>query len=56
MEAKAFVDTLADQVAKAKAGKTCITLAHIKPKVLIKTLATMLVQAESDTLGETGGS
>ena len=56
MEAKALVNTLADPVAKANAGKPCITLAHINPEVLINTLANTLVHAESDTLGDTGGS
>ena len=56
MEAKALVVTLADVVADAKARTPCITVVHIKPKVIINTLASALVQAESDTLGDTGGS
>ena len=43
VEASAFVDTLADAVAKAKARSPCINLTHIKPKVLINTLANTLV-------------
>ena len=35
VEAKALADTLADPVAKVKAGTHCITLAHIKPEVLL---------------------
>ena len=56
VETKALVDTLADPVAKAKAETPCITLALIRPPVVINTLAIRLVQAESDTLGDTGGS
>ena len=56
MEAKALIDTLADAVATAKAGTPCITLAHIKPEVLITTLANTLLQAESNTIGDTGGN
>ena len=56
VEAKALVVTLADVVADAKARTPCITVVHIKPKVLINTLASALVQTESDTLGDTGGS
>ena len=56
VEAKALVDTLADLEAKSKAGTPCITPAHIKPEVLINPLANTLVQAESDTLSDTGGS
>jgi len=56
VEAKALVDTLADTVATAEAGTPCITLAHIKPEVLITTLANTLVEAESNTLRDTGGS
>ena len=52
VKAKALFDTLADQVAEAKAQTPCITLADIKPVVLINTL----VQMESDTLGDTVGS
>lgn len=54
--AKALFDTLADQVAEAEAETPCITLADIKPVVLINTLANTLVQTESDTLGDTVGS
>ena len=54
--AEALVDTLADVVAKAKAGRPCSKPAHIKPEVLINTLANTLVQAKSGTLGDTGGS
>ena len=56
VEAKAFVDTLNDLDAKANAGTPYITPPHIKTQVLINTLANTLVQAESDTLGDTGGS
>ena len=56
VKAKALFDTLADQVAEAKAETPCITLADIKPVVLINTLANTLVQTESDTLGDTVGS
>lgn len=56
VEAKVLVVTLDDAVAEAKARTPCITVVHIKPKVLINTLASTLVQAESDTLGDTGGS
>ena len=54
VETKALVDTLADQVAEAKSGKPCITIAHIKPEVLINTLANTLVLADSHPLGNTG--
>ena len=54
VETKALVDSLADQVAEAKSGKPCITLARIKPKVLINTLANTLVLADSHPLGDTG--
>ena len=54
VKTKALVDSLADQVAEAKSGKPCITLARIKPKVLINTLANTLVLAESHPLGDTG--
>ena len=53
VETKVLVDTLADQVAEAKSGKPCITLARIKPKVLINTLVNTLVLAESHPLGDT---
>ena len=56
MEARALVVTLADAVADAKAWTPCITVVHIKPKVLNNKLASTLVQGESDTLGDTGGS
>ena len=56
MEAKALVETFADLGTKAKSETTCITLGHIKPKVLINTLANTLVQAKSDTVVDTGGS
>ena len=42
VEAKAPVDTLTDAIAKGIAGTPCITLAHIKLKVLITTLANRL--------------
>ena len=54
--AEALVDTLADLVARAKAGIPCSKPAHIKPEVLINTLANTLVQPESDTLDDRGGS
>ena len=44
------------QVAEAKAKTPGITLAHIKPVVLINRLANTLVQALSDTLRDTVGS
>ena len=53
VETKVLVDTLADQVAEAKSGKPCITLARIKPKVIINTLVNTLVLAESHPLGDT---
>lgn len=56
MVAKALVDTLADVVAKAKAGRPCSKPGHIKPEVLMNTLANTLVQPESDTLDDRGGS
>ena len=56
MAAKALVNTLADPVAERKGGIACITLAHIKNKVLINTLTNTLVQPESDTFGDTDGS
>ena len=56
VKAKALVNTLADPVAETKAETPLITLAHIKPEVLINTLANRLVQADSDTLGDTGAS
>ena len=43
------------QVAEAKAKTPGITLAHIKPVVLINRLANTLVQAQSDTLRDTVG-
>lgn len=54
--AKGLIDTLADVVAKAKAGRPCSKPAHIKPEVLMNTLANTLVQPESDTLDDRGGS
>ena len=54
VETKALVDTLADEVAEAKSEKPCITIAHIKPEVLINTLANTLVLADSHPLGNTG--
>ena len=54
--AKALVDTLADPVAEGKGGTPCITLMHIKNEKIINMLANTLVQAESDTFGDTGGS
>ena len=39
MDTQALLDTLADPVAKAKAGKPFITQALIRPQVLIYTLA-----------------
>ena len=56
MAAKALVDTLADPVAEGKGGTPCITLVHIKNEKIINMLANTLVQAESDTFGDTGGS
>ena len=44
------------QVAEAKAKTPGITLAHIKPVVLINRLANTLVQAQSHTLRDTVGS
>ena len=54
--AEALVDTLADLVAKAKVGRPCSKPAHIRPEVLMNTLANTLVQPESDTLDDRGGS
>ena len=54
VKTKALVDSLADQVAEAKSGKPCITIAPIKPEVLINTLANTLVLADSHPLGDTG--
>ena len=56
MEAKALVNSLADPVSQTKSGTPYITVAHIKPDVLINRLANRLVQAKSDTLGDTGKS
>ena len=44
------------QVAEAKAKTPGITLAHIKPVVLINRLANTLVEAQSDKLRDTVGS
>ena len=56
VQAKALFNTLADPVAEAKVGTPCITLAHINPQVLIITRNNTLVQAKSDTIGDTGES
>ena len=69
VEPKALVESLANTTSRhftthwskaktpeAKAKTPGITLAHIKPVILINTLANTLVQAESDTLRDTVGS